>query len=608
MLAQLISRAGHTWRTQQEKQELQELWVAGDAQRKALMDASKMLAQHLDMNVLFSSVMVRAKELMEVDRSTLFMVAAHKGVMYTLVADGAPPITINIGKGLAGACAQAKQLVNVPDAYKDARFNPAVDLKSGYLTRCVLCVPILNSRDEVIAVIQLINKLNGLRFGRPDEELAGVRAAQPPSHTPPNQARTRTLTAVLPRVSVGKAFAAQLAVSIENLRGLEDVNMSLKAARIEEQRLSRQLISCRELVTHTDTPLAVCRRVREYAADFTSSMSAALLLNTDHKVGRGIAYRTLGGQALERAVSHLLLAEPPEDVRHPPMVDLIVAAMLNEGGDTPGMARRRSSTKLGELAPDLVLTQLLLRQNTSRLANPGRRRSSACATLSVRNLADSRRDSEAKPEDDVLGQFEVLYGGSPLVELCHEAIRDARPVRRSIVEPCREVTEATSLGAVPDPVAGVEDAAWVGDGTPPPPGRQVLAMAVPISVPISVARQVPPPKKSDGDDGEAENERAGEVAAVLVVWERRPDPLVEATGCATQPYNAADEQILRTLAALAGHLLLQVPRSRAPPTHHLNATHMHAPCIPAYARLAPHPLGCVRMTCTRLRRVGRTRR
>ena len=28
--------------------------------------------------------------------------------MFTLVADGAPPITINIGKGLAGACAQAK--------------------------------------------------------------------------------------------------------------------------------------------------------------------------------------------------------------------------------------------------------------------------------------------------------------------------------------------------------------------------------------------------------------------------------------------------------------------------------------------------------------------
>ena len=54
----------------------------------------------------------------------------------------------------------------------------------------------------MIAVIQLINKLNGLRFGRPDEELAG-------------------------------AFAAQLAVCIENLRGLEDVNLALKASHID---------------------------------------------------------------------------------------------------------------------------------------------------------------------------------------------------------------------------------------------------------------------------------------------------------------------------------------------------------------------------------------
>ena len=35
---------------------------------QALMNASKMLAQHLDMHVLFSSVMLKAKELMEARR------------------------------------------------------------------------------------------------------------------------------------------------------------------------------------------------------------------------------------------------------------------------------------------------------------------------------------------------------------------------------------------------------------------------------------------------------------------------------------------------------------------------------------------------------------
>ena len=40
MLAQLISRAGQARRTQQEKQELHERWVASDAQRKVGMDAA----------------------------------------------------------------------------------------------------------------------------------------------------------------------------------------------------------------------------------------------------------------------------------------------------------------------------------------------------------------------------------------------------------------------------------------------------------------------------------------------------------------------------------------------------------------------------------------
>ena len=169
-----------------------------------------------------------------------------------------------------------------------------------------------SSRLQVIAVIQLINKVNGLCFGRADEELA-------------------------------QAFAAQLAVCIANLQALEDLSQALKGADARDQRLYRLLISCRELVTHTDTPLAICRRVparpspprpadrlarispdlplrrrvRDYAAEFTTSMSAALLLHTDHAVGRGIAHRALGGTALERAVRHR--AAPTVATSAPPL-------------------------------------------------------------------------------------------------------------------------------------------------------------------------------------------------------------------------------------------------------------------------------------------------
>ena len=72
-------------------------------------------------------------ELMEVDRTTLFMVNSKGGgtsqTLYTIVADGAAPITIPSHVGLAGAAFRTRSLVNIADAYEDDRFNPEVDLK-----------------------------------------------------------------------------------------------------------------------------------------------------------------------------------------------------------------------------------------------------------------------------------------------------------------------------------------------------------------------------------------------------------------------------------------------------------------------------------------------
>ena len=144
----------------------------------------------------------------------------------------------------------------------------------------------------MIAVIQLINKVCGLPFSWADEELAG-------------------------------AFAAQLAVCIANLRAMEDMSNNLAEARAETRLLAKLLASCRDLASRAERdPIGVCRRVRDLAKEYTSSMSSALLLYTEHEVAGGIAQRycgVLGGGALERAVGCLLLAEPPEDVRHPPL-------------------------------------------------------------------------------------------------------------------------------------------------------------------------------------------------------------------------------------------------------------------------------------------------
>ncbi len=63
-----------------------------------------------------------------------------------------------------------EQARKFPDAYRDSRFEPAVDRRSGYRTKSILCVPLVDSESRVFGVAQLLNKVGGEPFDSADEE------------------------------------------------------------------------------------------------------------------------------------------------------------------------------------------------------------------------------------------------------------------------------------------------------------------------------------------------------------------------------------------------------------------------------------------------------
>lgn len=67
-------------------------------------------------------------------------------------------IIIPFGVGIAGTVAQTKETINIQEAYKDDRFHPDIDQKTGYKTNTILSMPILNYEGEIIGVAQIINK------------------------------------------------------------------------------------------------------------------------------------------------------------------------------------------------------------------------------------------------------------------------------------------------------------------------------------------------------------------------------------------------------------------------------------------------------------------
>ncbi len=128
-----------------------------------LVEASKALNSTLDLSELLGRILDVAKSQVDAERGTLFLVDEKAGEIWSLIAHGMEKeeIRLPLGKGIAGHVAKTGEIVNIPDAYADPRFNPDVDKRTGFRTRNILCLPIRNKQEKIIAALQLLNKKSG---------------------------------------------------------------------------------------------------------------------------------------------------------------------------------------------------------------------------------------------------------------------------------------------------------------------------------------------------------------------------------------------------------------------------------------------------------------
>jgi adenylate cyclase len=153
----------------------QSFYVVARNQRgvAALLRATTTLGQSLDLETTLQSVMDQARDLMQADRSTLFLLNRETNELWTNItkADGKTMMKLRIpaNRGIVGYVASTGEILNITDAYDDPRFDPTTDQQSGYRTQTVLCMPVFNAKGELIGVTQLINKNQGT-FTNSDEE------------------------------------------------------------------------------------------------------------------------------------------------------------------------------------------------------------------------------------------------------------------------------------------------------------------------------------------------------------------------------------------------------------------------------------------------------
>jgi len=140
-----------------------------------LQQVSHELGSERNLNRLLDLILARTTQVLDADRSTLYLI--------DVPSDGQPHLVSKIAQGMdgirlpldrtsiAGTVAVSGEICNVEDPYQDKRFNPEVDRTSGYRTQSMLTCPMTSPDGTVVGVVQVLNKLDGAPFDAEDEQL-----------------------------------------------------------------------------------------------------------------------------------------------------------------------------------------------------------------------------------------------------------------------------------------------------------------------------------------------------------------------------------------------------------------------------------------------------
>ena len=142
-----------------------------------ILEVTRKLAAPFDLDTMLSEVVNAAREVLDADRATVFLLDEQNDELIVRVGTGLEQIRIPADKGIVGESAQTRQVINVQDCYADPRFNRAIDKQTGYRSRCMLTIPLIGYEDSLVGVLQILNKNNGV-FDEHDEFVAQALAAQ----------------------------------------------------------------------------------------------------------------------------------------------------------------------------------------------------------------------------------------------------------------------------------------------------------------------------------------------------------------------------------------------------------------------------------------------
>lgn len=172
-----------------------------------IMEINLELSSELDKDKLFEMILTLTRELTHCEAGTLYLMSNdRKHLDFKVVQND--PLHIEMGgtkgnlewdslplyqesgeannKMVATVCALENKIVNIPDVYHEEKYDftgtKKFDSMTGYRSKSMLVIPLVNHEEDVIGVLQLINKTKVLgqviAFDEADERIIKALAGQ----------------------------------------------------------------------------------------------------------------------------------------------------------------------------------------------------------------------------------------------------------------------------------------------------------------------------------------------------------------------------------------------------------------------------------------------
>ncbi|GAB6094489.1 sensor domain-containing diguanylate cyclase [Desulfatiferula olefinivorans] len=146
----------------------------------ACLEIGKLLTATRNHKKIFEHIMRCGSKIIKAEHWSLLIKDEETGNLNFEIVVGADktlfaPIILGPDEGIAPHVAQTGKPMFVPDVAKESLFNRKVDLKTGFVTRSIVCIP-LSIRGKVMGVIEIVNIENMDFFSAKDFPILSILA------------------------------------------------------------------------------------------------------------------------------------------------------------------------------------------------------------------------------------------------------------------------------------------------------------------------------------------------------------------------------------------------------------------------------------------------